>query len=285
MDKVNVGIVLLNWNSYYDSSECIRSILRSSHSHYRIYVVDNNSQDDSAEQLKTEFGDKIVLIYNEANLGFAKGNNIGINQAIIDGSDYIWVLNNDTVVNSESLASLVAYMRSDYDIGLSGSVLYEYLEPWEIQAWGGGTYNKFLGTTRSVKKKKDGIQHIIGASMFFSVECLKKCGMFDERFFFYMEDTELSLRIRDRGYKIGVAENSFVFHKGGSSTGEVKGIKSEKSDLLYARAVGAFMRTQKFPIYLVVLRVCLMIFNRLKRRQYNRVISIVNSLRLGYLES
>ena len=99
-----VGIILLNWNGYKDTYDCLKSLESLSYPHFKVFVVDNCSSDNSYQQLlqdqvKGDFHLSIEIIQSGGNLGFAGGNNIGIQAAYQSGLDYIWLLNNDTVVD------------------------------------------------------------------------------------------------------------------------------------------------------------------------------------------
>jgi GT2 family glycosyltransferase len=183
-----VYIILLNYNGWKDTIECLESILKSDYSNYQIIVIDNDSPNNSMEyiegkqevlydessQLKhlsqphepkpleyvyytkeeaLKGGDKekesklnnpLIFIQAGENGSFAAGNNIGMKYALAKNDfEYIWLLNNDTVIEKNSLSSLVCY-ASKNNLGISGSALMYYDNPDKIQAYG-GTINKFFG--------------------------------------------------------------------------------------------------------------------------------------------
>lgn len=276
-----VGIILLNWNGWQDTAECLESLKTLAYPNFQIVVVDNASTNNSVKELKSRFPD-VELIENTENVGFAAGNNSGIRHFMSKEVDYIWVLNNDTIAFRSSLNALVGKAESDYKIGLVGSVLYEYARPWIIQAWGGGKYNAILGTTSEIKSKSNKIDHVIGASMLIKSEVLKLTGLFDESFFFFMEDTEISLRIQDRGWKIAVADSSYVFHKGGSSLDGNVGARSVRADLLFINSVGHFMRIRKMRMSSVILRLVIIVFRRIQQGQFIRIPSLIRTYLKGY---
>ena len=158
-----VNIVILNWNGAVDTIECLESLRKLQGVSYRITICDNASTDNSlsiiarwAEQQQmtcrlVKPGDEpkaacadITLIDNGANLGFAAGNNTGIQYALAQVDvEYVWLLNNDTVVESDTLENLVRRAASDANIGICGSLIKFYDDRSIIQAVGGCRFNTF----------------------------------------------------------------------------------------------------------------------------------------------
>jgi hypothetical protein len=101
-----VTVVILNWNGMDHIHECLESLLKSDYSNYDVVVVDNNSEDGSPAAIAKRFPN-VQIMHNADNLGFAEGCNVGIRQAMRSGSAYVWLLNNDTLVDGQSLAVLV----------------------------------------------------------------------------------------------------------------------------------------------------------------------------------
>ena len=160
-----VAIVVLNWNGWRDTVECLESILRSDHAIAQIVVCDNGSTDDSVLQLRQwasrvpcasadydpqigaftsgDAGASIVFVQIAANLGYGGGNNVGIRYALdILDVRYVWLLNNDTVVDRHALSHLVELAQSDPSLGVIGAKLLSYREPSKIQALGGGSISR-----------------------------------------------------------------------------------------------------------------------------------------------
>ena len=106
MESSLVYIIILNWNGRDDTIECLRSVQEVDYPRYQILVVDNASDDGSPEAIRAAFP-AVELIVNESNLGFAAGNNVGIEYAVQREADYVFLLNNDTIVERMVLAELV----------------------------------------------------------------------------------------------------------------------------------------------------------------------------------
>ena len=181
-----VAIIILNWNAWQDSLECIESLLRQDYPDFTIFLCDNGSTDDSInafakwsqgslcvlpvsremreysvppdtkpsklEEWRDSSGQEldacVYLIKTGDNLGFAAGNNAGIRAALAAGFDYLWILNADTVVDQNALKELVGRMTQDPRVGLCGSLLCYYDAPDVIQEVGGCAYYPLIGMAR-----------------------------------------------------------------------------------------------------------------------------------------
>jgi GT2 family glycosyltransferase len=154
-------------------------------------------------------GVKVIVIDNsETNLGFAAGCNAGIKRALEMGADYVWLLNNDAIAWPDTLDRLMAKIRPG--VGAVGSVI---LNPdGSVQVWGGG----YLRTGRSRVLLGPGhVSWLSACSVLITREALEATGGFDEGFFMYWEDVDLSFRIKDAGLDLAVADDAFVTHFGG----------------------------------------------------------------------
>ena len=138
------AIILVNWNSYALTAQCIRSLQQMSYPESAtVILVDNHSADGSGEALKNEFP-HIIYIQANDNLGFTGGNNVGIAYAIQEKFDYTLLLNNDTTVDPDFLAPMVPYMETHPETGAVQPLIYYHHQPSLI--WNGGSfYNQWLG--------------------------------------------------------------------------------------------------------------------------------------------
>ncbi len=123
-----VYIILLNWNGWKDTVECVESCRKLSYPDVRIVIVDNGSTDGSETRLRERFPD-LELIQTGANLGFAGGNNVGIRYALEKGAEYVWLLNNDTIADAEALSALVQAAEDDQTVGMVGSKIVYHDDP------------------------------------------------------------------------------------------------------------------------------------------------------------
>ena len=123
-----VYVVIVNWNGRDDTIECIKSVKNISYPNFEIILVDNGSKDNSIDSIKEIFKD-INYIENKKNLGFAEGNNIGIRLALNNDAEYIWLLNNDTIVHQDALSAMVDVGERIPESGILGSKIYYYDKP------------------------------------------------------------------------------------------------------------------------------------------------------------
>ena len=213
-----VFIVLVNWNGWHHTRNCLRSLKNLDYPDYRIIVVDNGSTDDSVQslsRLKCDF----TLLTTKKNLGFAGGSNVGIRHAQSCGSEYVWLLNNDTEVYTNALSAMVTLAESDPTIGAVGSILLEHTCENKVQVWGGGRVNLWSGLARqhSGRVAADEVHYLVGASLLVKCAALENTGLLDEDFFLYWEDADFCFRLRAYGWKLAVAEDSLVRHRGNAS--------------------------------------------------------------------
>ncbi len=183
-------------------------------------VVDNGSTDYSVPKIRAAHPD-IFVIETGRNLGFAGGNNVGLRHAIAHGAQYCWLLNNDTLPAPGALDGLIAKALTDKQIAAVASVCYYAEAPSIVQAWAGARINLWCGYARNSKAPRcdDWFDALYGASMLVSASALQDAGLLDEGFFFYLEETELCLRFRKKGWRLAAAPESRVLHKVHASTG------------------------------------------------------------------
>lgn len=215
-----VACIIVNWNGWQDTIECLDALQHCTYQDLTVIVVDNGSTNESLTRIRAAYPD-ILLLESGVNLGFAGGNNIGIRYALAHGADYLWLLNNDTKASPDALSALVAKARSDSDIGAVGSVCYHAEAPSTVEAWAGARVNLWIGYLRNstVPHEDDWFHTLNGTSMLISRAAIEDVGLLDEGFFLYWEDTEFCLRLRKRGWRIAAAPDSHVLHKVHGSTG------------------------------------------------------------------
>jgi len=215
-----VTCIILNWNGWQDTLECLDALNECTYLRLRSIVVDNGSTDDSVTRIRVAHPDALVLESGN-NLGFAGGNNIGIRYALAHGADYVWLLNNDTKPDSEALPALVEKILTDRRIGAVASVCYYADRPSTVEAWGGAHVNLWIGYGRNstVPRPDHWFHSLNGTSVLVARQAIEDAGLLDEAFFLYWEDTEFCLRLRKKGWKIAAAADSRVLHKVNTSTG------------------------------------------------------------------
>ncbi len=215
-----VYVILVNWNRFDDTAECISSLNKLAYSNFRIIVVDNGSSDDSVSRFKRQFP-RISLVELKMNLGFAAGCNLGIRDAIRQGAEYVWLLNNDTIVDPGALSAMVGVAKRS-EAGITGSKILYAGRPETIWAMG-GVFNVNTGDARHIQDEKGGPQndseklYLPGCSMLISRSCLEATGFLDESYFHLGEDVDYCLRAAQNGYKLFVCRDAMIWHKVSSS--------------------------------------------------------------------
>jgi GT2 family glycosyltransferase len=312
-----VYIILLNWNGWKDTCQCLESVLRSDYPNFRVIVCDNRSTDGSMQKIKdwaegkvtadekiseklkplisppikkplvyveytraeAEKGGKtddenipLVLIRNDSNAGYSGGNNVGIRYALQKNADYIWVLNNDTVITKTTLKELVYRVQSGENFGLVGTLIYYASEPSKIQVYGGGKIMKVLGVDRFVYSPGV-IDYVSGTSLFIKREVIEQVGLLDEKFFFYWEDADYARRVLNAGWKLGVASNAIVYHKFSASVGG----QSLKSDLFKVASLTHYFNKHQRGWWFIPVgfNISGMLVKRLFRGQFGRILPIL----------
>ena len=221
MADPKVFIIILNWNNFAETSACLYSLRHLDYANYVVLVIDNASTDDSVSRLRQTFPE-VRFFESAKNVGFAGGCNCGIRNALAGQADYVWLLNNDTLVDASALRALVNRAERGSRNGAIGSALYFIDDPERMQVWGGGSIDFVLGRSSHFLRPVPEVQieFITGASMLISRPAIESVGLFDEGFFMYWEDADLCLRLRAAGWNLGVAADSKVWHKGSTFVGQ-----------------------------------------------------------------
>jgi len=211
-----VGVVLLNWNSADLTRDCLRSVLDGTVVPGAIVVVDNGSQDNSVVRIRADFP-QVAVLENGENKGFAEGSNIGIRHLLSKSMDWIWVLNNDTVVDSTCLEHLLEAAGNSHYPVIVGAQIFYYDRPDE--AWyAGGEVSPLTLLARHITDARLGVDgpvpvgFVTGCSMFASKVTFERY-LFDERYFAYCEDVELCLRIKKGGGALLYAPRAVISHR------------------------------------------------------------------------
>lgn len=307
-----VAVLLLNWNGWRDTLECLDSLLNLDYPNFQIVLCDNGSTDDSlnqvtswaeqnaiayctlarpdAENASRVFQEKLIIIENQANLGFAGGNNVGLRFALSQAFEYVWLLNTDTTVHPDALKKLIEPMTADANIGMCGSTLLYYHAPDTIQTLCGGTINRRTGepnhigafqkfeppiSQADVLKQLD---YVMGASMLVSRKFLEEIGLMEEQYFLYYEEIDWAERAKGK-FKLGYAPESIVYHKEGRSVGNQPKAYSHTSIYFMTRSRVKFMR-KFFPKALpfVYARLLVSIAGQYAKGNWRRATAVVKGL-------
>ncbi|MBT9138509.1 MAG: N-acetylglucosaminyl-diphospho-decaprenol L-rhamnosyltransferase [Syntrophomonadaceae bacterium] len=223
MQKPNIQAIVLNWNNYIDTKECIESLQQSCLKLFGVVVVDNGSQDGSSERLQQDFSEcsHIKFIRNESNYGFARGVNVGIRYALDQNAEYIFLLNNDAIVDKNCIGHLFAEVNKDPFVGIAGPRIFYYKDPQRI--WqGGGYFSRIKTGVINPEKNKLAVEFseetkyvtfLTGCAMLIKCEVFEKIKCFDEDYFFYNEDLDFCLRAMRAGFRLFYVPEAKVWHK------------------------------------------------------------------------
>lgn len=220
-----VYVIVLNWNNYEVTKRCLESLLQASYPKLSVIVVDNGSVDGSTERLKAEFAD-VQFIFNEKNLGFARGCNVGIRAALKDEHcDYVLLLNNDAFVPPAFLEKAVAVAEGDKSIGLVGGKVLQSPESNTIW-YAGGHIDRWRGQAmlRGFGEVDHGqydepcdVGFVSGGLMLIKREVLTTVGLLPEEYFFGVEEWDFSLATKTAGYRLCYVPDFIAFHRGDGS--------------------------------------------------------------------
>jgi GT2 family glycosyltransferase len=278
------AVVVLNWNRPADTIDCLTSLSRLVEPAH-VLVVDNGSSDDSVATIASRhpWAEYLRL---DRNRGFGGGMNAGILALLTrtDRPEFVWLLNNDTTVEPAALRAMVARADANPLVGAVGSVLLDGSGD-RIHEWGGGSLNRILWTTtRLLGPAPERLDYITGASVLLRVKAVLDVGLFDERYFFYLEDTDLGLRLKKAGWSLDVAAESRVRHVLGASIGGGPIDGGRRPNTLYAKSVAIFVTTWSPPRIrraLLGLRLSAMVLRRLARGQLSLIPAVVSAYAAG----
>lgn len=224
-----IGVILVNYNGKEYNDKCIKSILKSTIcEQIQIIIVDNASTDGSLEELREQWdnNDQIHIIPLKENYGFSKANNEGIRWSVKQGIEYFLLLNNDTEIEPYTIERMVDSQKK------TGAIVVPkifYADRPDIIWYAGGDFSHIIKKqSNSGINRRDSAKYMRsrycgfanGCCLLITKKIIKKMGLLDEKFFLYGEDTEYSLRAKERGIAIRYCADAVVYHKvNGSSKG------------------------------------------------------------------
>lgn len=231
---MDISIIIVNYNTLKLTKNTINSVIEKTKDlNYEIILVDNASTDGSVEFFEKEYKDKIIFIKNDKNIGFGRANNKGIE---IAKGKYVFLLNSDTLLINNAIKILFDFMEKNENCGVCGGNLFDInLKPTHsflrelpcLSSEIDSKLNFFSKIIRKIMNKRADfnyfkvekeVGYITGADMMIRRKILSEVGYFDEDFFMYSEETELTYRIKKRGYKVISVPQAMIIHLEGKST-------------------------------------------------------------------
>lgn len=267
-----VYIIILNYNGYKDTIECVNSLKKINYKNYNVIIVDNNSIDESEKILKEKFK-QYTIIQTGENLGYAGGNNVGIRYAVKNNADYICILNNDVIVEKYFLEELVKYLYNNHNAAMVGPMICEYSNERIVQSTG-AMINLYKGnvpplncgkTQDEINQKVIKCNYIGGACILVRKEILDEIGLIPENYFLFFEETEWCLKAKKRGYDIVCYCNAKVNHKGSASINKVSGLSEyfmHRNRVVFEKRNANLVQLICFYVYLFLQTVYIIILKK-----------------------
>lgn len=212
--------VILNTNRRDDTLACLASLARSTYPNLKNIVLDNASTDGSPEAIRQQFPDAHLISLTQ-NLGYAGNNNVGIQAALEMRAEWVFVLNEDTVLDPDCISKLVEVGERDSKIGVLGPLVYHDDEPTVIQSAGGKITARWDAVQIGMNEDDRGqyqqpmdVDYISGCGILVRSSAIEQSGMIDARYFYYWEETEWCIRLHKAGWRIVNVPTAKLWHKG-----------------------------------------------------------------------
>ncbi len=257
----SVAVIVLNWNGTEDTLECLSSLMLMDYPRREIIVVDNGSEPSPRAAIVGRFP-SVTYIETGTNLGYAGGNNAGIRYALQAAHDYVFVLNNDTVVERDVLREAVAVAEADARIAVVGIKIIAWDEPGRVWvAYGEVTFRQGLVRLIGYYANDDGrfdaqkdVEWVPGTASLFRRHALETVGLFDENFFAYHEDVDWCTTAREQGFRVVYAPRPRIYHKGHRSSGGKAYVTPRqylagRNMVLYVRKHATALQVMKFVAF------------------------------------
>jgi GT2 family glycosyltransferase len=260
MTAQKVYVVIPNWNGADRIRACLDSLRQQTEPH-QIVVVDNGSVDRSVEIVEKEYPG-VSLVKHAKNKGFTGGVNAGIKYAIEQQAKYVALLNNDAMADKDWLKNLVGFLEASPKAGIATSKICDdkktHLDSTgDLYTIWGLPYPRGRGEDYSTKY--DSYTWVFGASggaSLYRIKMLEQIGLFDDDFFAYYEDVDISFRAQLAGWKVGYAPKALVYHEIGATSGSIKGFTTYQTlknlPMLFWKNVPARLFIQILPRFTVV---------------------------------
>ncbi len=297
-----VTIIILNWNSWQDTIECLESIQKVDYTNLEVIVVDNASKDESLEKISSwcrqnkvwchqlsqgldnpkiesiakpimyddpnneDTIQQLLLIKLPENTGFCLGNNIGMKQAIANGTAFLLILNNDTIVTPTFLKPMIEIAQQEENVGLVGGIIC-YAENPDLIWFAGGSFDKYLESRREFDGELDyGIEFdrilntdwVSGCMTLIPRSVYNRLGGYYEGFYIWSEEWDYSLRAKKAGYNLVIASKARIYHKVGRSLGVMKPLSyyyGTRNRLLLKRMHLSRPRRWSFLVFFLISRI------------------------------
>jgi GT2 family glycosyltransferase len=220
MSKPLIITVILNTNRREDTLACLASLQETTYPNQRVIILDNASTDGSVEAIQSRFP-SVQIIRLAENLGYAGNNNVGIGSAVQQGADWIFVLNEDTIVAPDCFENLIEAAAQNLKTGILGPTVYHFDEPNVIQSAGGRLSPNWTSIHLGQNETDQGqyrlprqVEWISGCALLVKRQVIEQVGSLDARFFYYWEETDWCIRALKSGWSVLHVPGAKIWHKG-----------------------------------------------------------------------
>jgi GT2 family glycosyltransferase len=218
-----ICVILLNWNGKKDTLECLASLQKVEYPRFTTIVVDNGSSDDSVTAIRAAHP-QVPIFETKQNLGFAGGNNVGIEWALSKPFEWIFLLNNDTTIAPDCLTAFMEAAKQNPQAKIFGAKILRYSDPHRIDHLG-GIWNpekvefesKRGGDLDEERIESEPVDYVCGAALLMHRSVPEAIGLLEPSFFLFWEETDFCFRARRKGFGVWTAPKAKIWHKVSSS--------------------------------------------------------------------
>lgn len=249
MKNPKVAIVVLNYKGWEDSVKCVKSLIKQTYKHYQIILIENGSNDGSAEELSKLKDPKLTYIEEPVNTGFTGGVNIGIQWAMDNNYECVALFNNDAFAEPDWLENLVSAMSRTKAAVVTGLLLStdgEHIDD------AGDDYSTWGIPSLRVERRPIGeapesgfVFGATGGATLYKTELFKEIGKFDDVFFAYNEDVDIDWRTQLAGHKIYYEKSAVAYHKHSATSKKMPGFTTTQ---VFKNLPVVFIKNVPFPM-------------------------------------
>ncbi|MCB8927715.1 MAG: glycosyltransferase family 2 protein [Ardenticatenaceae bacterium] len=217
---MRLAVLILNWNRAEDTIHCVHSVQEWLQPEDAIWVIDNHSTVEDRAQLQQNLSGKVTFIFSDTNLGFAGGNNLGLQAAMAAGHEAILLLNNDATVDGTAVSQLLNLLQNQPNLGMVGPEMWDGNQM--LSAGGGDiglTINTHLQEPLAAGELRQ-VAYVPGTCIFVRTAVLQQIGLLDEAYFFSGEVADLCARARQQGYEAAILGGTRAYHQIERSAGQ-----------------------------------------------------------------
>ena len=306
-----IATIIINYNEWEYTTACIESLLKLTDVDNTILIVDNGSQNESSNKIinwakeisspPLEVPETLsylitpskktiqrisldnipqtlttgtYLMSSPENLGFSAGNNLGLSAINIADYEFIWFLNNDTIIDPNCIKEKVNCFRNNPNLGIISATLYEMNTPNKIQLRG-CSFNHFFGSTSDIISKETHYDYLSGASLLVSKECMTTIKKWDPEFFLNYEDADLCFRAQKKGFDIESCDKAIVYHKQSITFNNEIKKRSSISDTIRLKSRIIFAKKHNLPTIGIILSLLISFYLRIIRIKFKEAKEIL----------